>query len=143
MTLARTAATVSLALLAPFLAGCTAEPPPADVRLTADWQAWQDDNLPHLVVGLTNYGGQTAYVGPDGHELSIIGPMGVVPIDWGGTAFARPIHGGMSVQVGFHPRAVNGTFVMAIDHAHEMPMAPPHGIYAVCIDTGCDQAILR
>ena len=111
--------------------------------LTAKWQPWQDDDLPHLIISLTNSGGETAYVGPGGRDITITGPLGTVPIDWGSTGFARPIHGGVSVNVGFHPRSVNGTFALAIDHAHPHPMDPARGAYIVCLESDCTRADLR
>ena len=135
---------VSALVVSLVFAGCTAtDPPPADVRMSARWQGWHDDNMPHLMISLTNYGGQTAYVGPGGMELSINGPIGTVPIHWGDTNFARPIHGGQTVSVAFHPRMMNqGAFVMAIDHAHPMPMTPTPGMYTVCLEDECQRAQL-
>lgn len=124
-------------------AGCVAnDPMPADVRFKASWQPWQDDNIPHLILTVTNMGGETAYIGPGGREITVSGPAGLVPIDWGGTTFSRPVFGGASVIVGFHPRLINGLFGLAIDHAHPLPVDPPSGPYLVCLDQDCTRAEL-
>ncbi|MBI2077749.1 MAG: hypothetical protein HYT80_05170 [Euryarchaeota archaeon] len=125
------------------LSGCNAPLPPAEIGLFATWQAWHDDPLPHLILTISNDGGEDASVGPGGRELSIEGPTGRMPVYWGDTEFARPVHGGRTVMVAFHPRTdETGTFGLAIDHAWGVPAPPPVGDYTVCIGRICTDAAL-
>ena len=134
---------LALVLASVALAGCTAPIPPADLRVSANWQAWESDRLPHLILLMTNLGGEDALVGPGGRSLAIQGPTGNVPIYWGETDFARPVHGGRSVSVAMHPRANDqGVFGLAVDHAWGVAVAPPPGFYRVCIGVMCDAVIL-
>lgn len=124
------------------LAGCTREGE-ADLSVSAAWQAWVDDNKPHLMLTMTNKGDATARVGPGGDEIVIYGPNGPVPVRWGETNFAREIYPNERIVVGFHPRHDgNGSFGLAIDHASGHSADPAKGPYEVCVGDVCTHARL-
>lgn len=138
---------VSLAFV-PF-AGCvTVEPTrAADLRVTAAWQPWGDDPIPHLILNVHNRGNAPAQVGPGGSEVRISGPgaIGEIawPMMWGDSGFARPIEPQSSISIPLHPRmGMDGRLGFAIDHMWGTAVPPPPGKYAVCIADSCADATL-
>lgn len=128
------------------LAGCVSEPrvSPGRLDLSADWQNWMDDPYPHLVLTMSNRGGDDVHVGPGGAALTVEGPRGRVPVDWGDTPFSRPVPPHETIVVAFHPRVFDGgSFTLSIDHARGTPTGPPSGYYAACIAGACAGTVLK
>jgi hypothetical protein len=132
-----------------WAAGCVTTEPKRepDLRLTAAWQPWADDPIPHLIVNVHNRGTAPADIGPGAFELRIVGPglagETVWPMAWGDSGFARPLAPQNSVTLPMHPRmGLDGRMGFAIDHMWGDAFVPPPGKYSICIETSCTEATL-
>lgn len=132
-------ALTSLVLAAPLvLAGCFApSATPARVSFTAAWEPWGDDPVDHLVLRMRNTGDLVARLGPEDIPITVAGPQGPVPIDWGAERGARELAPGEALELALHPRMPGDRMVLSVDHAAGSPMPPPRGSYTVCVQGDC------
>ncbi|MHB8606455.1 MAG: hypothetical protein ACYDCK_14515 [Thermoplasmatota archaeon] len=147
----RTMRVLMASLLVVALAGCVAPPQtntvaataPGRLGVSAVWGPWAGDPLPHLLVTLWHESGNAVAVGPSADAITVTGPGGVIPLNWGSMMGANVLQGSDSVSIALHPRAdAAGNFTFSMDHAWGTPKAAAPGMYFVCVASDCGSASL-